>query len=97
MPDEAEFISTRPLNEREQQSLADIVSFLYESGEGVSKGKLFKQFSSLCRSNKTLFDCWLAAMVNANILSMKEDQFVKDGRTISYWKVKTKASLRKAR
>ena len=86
-PEGSFFRVAREPDDFEMVHMEYLISYLYEKGAGLSKGKVFKEVFEFRGVTKDTFEAWTAALVSAGFLALVESSFSKGGRTINYWKM----------
>lgn len=84
-PESSFFKIARAPNENEIAQMDYLISYLLKKGEGLSKGKVFREVFEHKGVKKEVFEAWTSALVSAGFLQLSEAQFKKGGRTINYW------------
>lgn len=93
-PEESFFSVARSPNATEMVHLEYLLSYLYDRGSGLSKGKVFREVFECRGVTKDVFEAWTAALVTAGFIRLVEDSFQKGQRTISYWKMELAPGFR---
>ena len=93
-PEGSQFRKPREVSETEKLYLDVLVSYLYEKGHPVSKGKVYREQIEKHGISRQSFDMWVAGLVQAGYVLVEEDQFEKDRRIITYFKIGLKQGIR---